>query len=371
MPRESAFLKLVATERPVVPLHVRIKEDQNPLFLWGCGNVASSVHEYCRQFGIALAGCFADAGTVQDAFQGLPVFSLDEITAQYPQFSVVIGHSHYREGMSRLDGAKGVAAVYCVTSCIYQIWDPIPAAFLAEQSEILDQIYDSLEDGLSKECMLRYFESRVNDRAEYIFPCTEQPAGYYSNDVFSLTGQEVLLDVGAWEGAAIWPFIEAVEGKYRHIIALEPDERNFRVLTENIKSRGTENITAKMVCAYDRDGAVKFETDPTDGQMGGINGQAQNYRLCPARKIDSLWKEGGPFAGISLVKINFVFSVAEVLGGAAELLKTQKPKLIVRVGFEENALLKTYIALKQINPAYKLYFRYTVGMPQGLTLFAV
>ena len=74
---------------------------------------------------------------------------------------------------------------------------------------------------------------------------------------------------------------------------------------------------------------------------------------------------------ISLIKINFAFSVSEVLDGGKNLLKKKKPKLIIRAGFDENVLLETYLLIKKLNPQYKIYLRYTVGIPQGLTLFAV
>lgn len=126
-----------------------------------------------------------------------------------------------------------------------------------------------------------------------------------------------------------------------------------------------------MICAYDKDGMVKFEVDSTDGQMGGVNEFAENYKMCPAIKIDSLCRELGVSDDVNILKVNFPFSVSNVLNGAADLLRNKRPRVIVRVGFEENGLLETYTALKRINPDYKFYFRYTVEMPQGLTLFAI
>ena len=38
---------------------------------------------------------------------------------------------------------------------------------------------------------------------------------------------------------------------------------------------------------------------------------------------------------------------------------------------DEKVLLDVYRTIRKMNPQYKIYFRYTIGMPQGLTLFAV
>ena len=368
---DTSFIEKLSIESYPIPLYKRIKDDKNPIFIWGCGNVATSVYHYCRRFHIEIAGCFIDTEKNSRMFEDMPVLSLSEVAAKCTKFSVIIGHAHYLEGTTQLRRVENVAAIYCVTSCAYDIWDKISIGFLEEHAQTLDQLYGELRDELSKRCMATYFESRVNDRAEHIFPCVKRVSDYYSNDILALTNDEVLLDVGAWEGAAIWPFIEAVGGTYRHIIALEPDARNFGKLCENIKSQGIKDITAKMVCAYDKDEMVKFEVDPADGQMGGVNELAENYRMCPAVKIDSLCRELDVSRDVSILKINFSFAVSNVLKGAAELLKNRRPKIIVRAGFEENGLLDTYITIKKINPNYKFYFRYTVEMPQGLTLFAI
>lgn len=238
MPDKNLFLSKLSVEPQITPLYVRLQEDKHPIFIWGSGNVASSVFHYCQKFNIEIAGCFVDTEMSGETFEGMRVQHLNDVTAQYLEFSVIIGHSHYVMGKYQLSKIKNVAAVYCITSCSYDIWDTIPICFLKEHAVILDRLYNELQDKRSRQCMITYFESRVNDRTEYIFPCAEDVVSYYLNDIFPLTDEEVLLDVGAWNGAAIWPFINAVEGKYKHIIALEPNERNFCELSENIKKRG-------------------------------------------------------------------------------------------------------------------------------------
>jgi hypothetical protein len=91
--------------------------------------------------------------------------------------------------------------------------------------------------------------------------------------------------------------------------------------------------------------------------------------MCDAVTIDTLCRELD--CDISLVKINFPYSVTEVLFGGKELFLRRKPQLIIRIGFDENVLVDTCMAVRKINPDYKLYFRYTLGFPQGLTLFAI
>lgn len=74
---------------------------------------------------------------------------------------------------------------------------------------------------------------------------------------------------------------------------------------------------------------------------------------------------------VTIVKIDFPFSVPEILRGSCGLMQTNRPKLVIRAGFDENVLLDTYTTIKEINPAYRVFLRYTVGIPHGLTIFAI
>ena len=87
-------------------------------------------------------------------------------------------------------------------------------------------------------------------------------------------------------------------------------------------------------------------------------------------KIDSLCEDNEMTKDISIIKINFPFSVPQILDGASELLRNKKPRIIISIGFCEDVLINTYTKIKNINSDYKFYLRYSIGIPQGLTLYA-
>lgn len=291
---------------------------------------------------------------------------MEQVTGRFPKFSVIIGHANYLEGTAWLRKIHNVENVYCIASCCYDIWNLISEHFLAENEKVLDAFYGDLRDEMSKKCFVSYFESRINDDPSYMFDCFQKGTGYYQNDIFALTKDETLLDIGACVGNSIWPFVEAVEGAYRSILALEPDEKNCHILREQVESRGIRDVIVRQVCAYDKEGFVKFSGEQ---EQGGIQENAEQYYLCPAVTLDGLCDE--LHAEATLLKINFPFSVPQILNGAGNLLKKRRPKVIIRAGFDENVLVETYRTVKDLNPDYQIYLRYTVGIPQGLTIFAV
>ena len=356
-------------EENQVPQYEIIKRDANPIFIWGCGGVAMSVYEYCQKFDIKVAGCFVNVSVKEQLFTDLIIYQLNELIEKKNRFSVIIGHANYEKGINELKEIENIQNIYCLSSVCANHTELIPKDFISMNYSVLNYVYNDLQDEASKECLITYFESRINDKAEYMFGRYKQDMGYFINDIIELTEQETLLDIGAYTGTTLLSFLRAVQGKYRSIVALEPDEDNYIELNKNIKKSGYDNIFTKQVCAYNEDKNVRFGGCK---EIGGIKkGEfTTDSRLYPARRIDTLCREFDAINDTTILKINFAFSVIEVLDGAQGLIKSKKPRIIIRAGFDEKVLLKAYLAIKNLNSEYKMWLRYTVGIPQGLTIFA-
>ena len=364
------FTEIIKIDDNVVPMQNRLLCNREPIFIWGTGALARNVYQYCKYYGIRLNGCFVNICNLENrCFEDLPVYLISEVIEQYNSFNVIIGHSEYADGIEYLKKIENVKEVFCITNICCKVWNNISPDFIKENGSNLNECYDSLGDIWSKKCLESYFNSRINDNAEYMFPYYKKGIDYYHNDIVHLTNSETLLDIGACVGDAIWPFVKEVNNKYNAIIALEPEEENYEILKENIRSHGIENIVLKKVCAYDRDGYAKFVGDKEQG--GIVLNTNSEYTLYPTVKIDSLQQDTDAAKNISIIKINFPFSVPEILKGASNLLKNRKPKIIIRIGFNENVLVQTYLTIKEINPSYKFFLRYSIGIPQGLTMFAI
>ena len=132
--------------------------------------------------------------------------------------------------------------------------------------------------------------------------------------------------------------------------------------------RNLNNIIIKKVCAYNENTYVRFGGKMQRGEVDNTNSE---YELYEAVAIDDLCEELGMIEDISIVKINFLSAVPEILEGARKLLLDRKPRLVIRAAYSEDELLKIYSSIKNINPTYQIYLRYTLGVPQGLMLMAV
>lgn len=362
------YVNRIYVEKNICPVYKKIQKDNNPIFIWGNGALANHVYAYCRKFNIKVCGCFVNTATNTDYFQGLPVFKMDKLLESHSAFSVIIGHAEYEEGLKQLEGIENIKNVYCISALCYGIYHLITEDDIAKEKETINYIFEDLADDFSRECLQAYFEARMNDNVKYIFPYYKKGNTYYKNDVLVLTHDELLLDVGACIGNAIWPFVKSVQGKYKGIIAVEPETDNFMKLQGNVKAHGLEKVVLRQQCIYNQNGYVNFKGGEEYGGICQENGSNKRY---PAITIDSLCQELAVEQEVSIIKLNFPYAVVEILSGARSVLQKAKPKLIIRVGLDENVLLDVYRVIKRINPQYKIHLRYTIGIPQGLTLFAV
>jgi FkbM family methyltransferase len=349
------------------PAWVKMKQDSLPLFIFGCGALKDNIYNYLNKYEIKAEGWYVNTEIEQDTIYGMKVYSQEELTEQYSEFSVIIGHSHYEQGIAFLKTLKGCKNIYYLTSLCYDRFDNISEDFLVDNEEAINDIYEMCEDDLSKKSFLSYLEARANNKADYMFPYFEEGCGYWNNDVVTLGEHEVYLDVGAYVGTSIWNFADATDGKYDKILAFEPDVEAVEIIKEELEKRNLSNVILRQECIYNKNGKAKFVRG--DEEEGAIIENAKNYIEVDAVTVDCLCEELG--IDISVIKMNFPFSVNEVLEGAQGLLARRKPKIIIRIGFHEEQLISATLLIKKLNPEYKIYFRYTVGIPQGITLFAV
>ena len=114
---------------------------------------------------------------------------------------------------------------------------------------------------------------------------------------------------------------------------------------------------------------VDFEMDE---DLGGINDQKRSYTHVErkqARSIDYISEKYSDFP--TIIEINFPHSVVEVLRGCVNAIERYHPKVIIRIGFFEGVVADVYQYVKENMSEYKIYFRYTVGIPQGLTMLLI
>lgn len=359
---KKEFLGRLAKEEERVDLLLQLKRETLPLVLWGNGSLAYSVYSVLEENGIPIACCMIDGLEEDIEGEAYPIYTRAHVLQKYAEFAVVVGHSVYEKGMELLGECEAVKKCYCLVNVCYRTYKRMSFSFVNEHADDYRQTANLLYDELSRECLLGYLNSKLTERMDFLLPCTEEKGDYFENMIYKVTDNEAYVDVGAYDGDTIKDFLRAADGKYEHIYAIEPETAAFCTMKEYVKERKLQDVTLFSCGTWDKETTLYFSED---AQVSGVVEDSTISIYVNA--LDNLL-EG---KRVSMIKVNFLDGVYETLMGAKKILKEQRPKLIIKVGFDEWALIRIPKLIQQLNSEYKLYLRYATAMPARLILFAI
>ena len=135
---------------------------------------------------------------------------------------------------------------------------------ILQQTDQIISAYDLLADDASRD----EFCAQIRWRCRLDYDClpAHSPVTdmYFPSDLVQLSSDEVLLDCGAFDGDSIKPFVERVAGRFRRIVAFEPDPSNLKALATCIAAFPAEVAAKITVFPYAlgrENGTVRFSAD--------------------------------------------------------------------------------------------------------------
>lgn len=342
-----------------------LRQEQLPLVLWGAGDVAGAVKQHLELHGIIPSAVLVDHLEEHFEFEGIPAVSLKKIKELFPEFDVIVGHSHMELGEALKDREAQVRNVYYPVSVCYEQYEKISQEFVKEHLDDYYHTYQLLEDEESRRAMAAYLNSRMNNDIQYVKNCYTKEQTYFCNDLYQIGRDETYADIGAFDGDSIRLFLKSSDGGYRHIYALEADPVNFSRLQKYTAEQGLQNLTLYRMAAWKEKADLHF--NGTGKEKAGVSSaEKADAQAVAADALDHLIGS----ETVTMLKINFLYGVLETLMGARALLKRSQPKLAVVVGFDEWALIRIPQYIHQQNPNYRFWLRYNSCMPARLTLYA-
>lgn len=345
------------------PLHQIILQDNNPLYILGCGTYAIDVYRYCIKYNITISGVVVNTSTDINVFLEHKVITLEQALHDHKKISIIIGFANF-EKIHDLYKISGIEHIYYLPQVCYGCYSPIKKSFLNTNKLLIEKMYNESTDDLSKKCIESYFKMRSTDTNQSELEIFNYTESYFSNSLFKLSKNEVLIDIGSYKGATINQFLNASNNIYSKIIGIEPEQSNYNELKKNIRNQ--KNVLLFDCCIWKEDGYVNFSPD---NDLGGITSTSLYTIEKEARSIDSLCDEYA--IAPTIIEMNFPFSVVDILDGMKNTILKFYPKLILRVAYFEDTIIETYNYISEKYPKYNISFRYTQGIPQALTIFAI
>lgn len=327
------------------PLWESLKNADKPILLYGMGNGADMIIKVLESYGIDYEDTFASDGFVRGhSFHGKRVLSFSEAKEKYGDFIIIVTFAvHDDKTMSFISELSDNFELYAPTVSVVD-GSPFTHKFFKDNEDNFKKAYEMLADEKSKEDYLNILRFKLSGDVKYLLKAHSEKMKLY-DDVLPLNEDEAIVDLGAYDGDTIREFLNVTGGRYKSIIALEPDEKNFRKLER--KTEGLPNLTRLNLGAWDKEETLYF------AKKSGRNSRLEESGVPVSfNSVDNIVKEK-----VTFIKMDIEGAELKALEGAKNTVALYKPKLYVCAYHRNEDMFSLPFKIKELYDGYKIYFR--------------
>ena len=364
-----------------------------PILLYGMGNGADKILTVCEAYGIPVADFFASDGFVRGhSFHGKVVLSFSQACEKYGAENMIVLLSFASSRPDVLETIERVAEtcemyIPDVPVCGTELFnaefcethrDEITAARSLFADEESRRVYDSI------------IEYKLTGRMDILRATVSEPVDAYRH-ILRAENFVTAADLGAYNGDSVRDLRQYAPA-LREVIALEPDRRNFRKLTEYAAAlrESGDSLTVHPVQAgaWSHTATLTFHgsgnrnaglTDAPDEAKGNIlpstadNPYFGKTAEVPVTALDTVAEEIlGSGTHIDYIKYDVEGAETEALLGSRAIIQRDAPALLVSAYHRSHDLFRLPLLVRELNPGYKLYLRRMAGVPAwDINLYAV
>ncbi len=329
----------------VKPLWQNLAQANKPILLYGMGNGADMIIKVMESYGITYEDTFASDGFVRGhSFHGKRVLSFSEAKEKYSDFIIVVTFAvHDDKTMTFIAELSEQFELYAPTVSVVD-GGPFTYEFFKENEDNFKRAYEMLSDEKSKVDFLNILRFKLSGDVKHLIKAHSEKMKLYE-DVFPLSDNESIVDLGAYDGDTIREFLTVTDGKYKNIIALEPDEKNFRKLER--KTEGLDNLTRMNMGAWDKEETLFF------AKKSGRNSRLEDDGI-PVyfNSVDNIVTDE-----VTFIKMDIEGAELKALEGAKNTVAKYKPKLYVCAYHRNEDMFALPFKIKELYDGYKIYFR--------------
>ncbi len=335
----------------------KLKQTNEPIVMYGTGNGADKVVDVLYDLGITLSGVTASSGFVRERFfRGFPVKPLEFFEEIYSNFTVIITF-----GTSVPDVMENIFSIAkkhrvlvpCVPVIGTEIFD---RKFLEAHEDEINLAHSLLADDFSRKIYEGYVNFQFGGEISVLKEIETKENEVFEN-ILKFNEEETFIDIGAYRGDTVEKFVSLVKGKYKNIVAAEPDKKTFSKLMKNCEN--LNSFTAFNVAVTDCDGEIGFSS--LAGRQSAIGGE----NMIKSFSLPTLCKGVQP----TFIKIDSEGCELEILSGGKKVLKDFKPKMNIAAYHKSEDIFKLPILINCIEPSYRIHLRHHPYIPAWDTLF--
>ena len=351
-----------------------LKTAGKPVVLYGTGDGADKVLARLAETGVPVSGIFASDEFVRgQQFRGFTVQAYSELLALREKVIVLIAFaSELTDVLERFYKLASVHETYAPHVPVFSGEETVTAAWIKKYERELQTVYERLADAVSRETFASVLNYKLSGRLSYLQACTTNRADDLKT-LFSFGGEETYLDLGAYNGDTVQEFLQLTRGSYKKIVALEPDPKNYKKLTDFVRQYELKNVTCLQAGVWNDCGSLEltgnggrqstfweadrsgFATQPLS-QTGSMKKKIKKQQVAVVSVDAVLGNEHADYMKFDVEGVE-----KEALEGAAGHLVPDGngalPKLLVAAYHHDEDLFALPLLLWKLQPEYKIYLR--------------
>ena len=351
-----------------------VKTAGKPVVLYGTGDGADKVLARLAETGVPVSGIFASDEFVRgQQFHGFTVRTYSELLALRETVIVLIAFaSELPDVLERFYKLASVHETYAPHVPVFSGEETVTAAWIKKYERELQMVYERLADAVSRETFASVLNYKLSGKLSYLQACTTNRAEDLRT-IFSFGGEEMYLDLGAYNGDTVQEFLQLTRGRYKKIVALEPDPKNYKKLTDFVRQYELKNVTCLQAGVWNDCGSLEltgnggrqstfWEADRSGfatqnlSQTGSMKKKIKKQQVTVVSVDTVLGNEHADYMKFDVEGVE-----KEALEGAAGHLAPDGngalPKLLVAAYHHDEDLFALPLLLWKLQPEYKIYLR--------------
>jgi len=328
---------------------LQTKNTKQPLVIYGTGNAADRIIDFCEINNVPVAGLFASDEFIRgQIFRNIKVEHYKDICQRLgTNFLLVIAFaSELPEVLERFKELNKKHETIAPHLGLYND-DTVSSKWLAYHFNELSTTYTLLADEWSRQVFSDMLNYKFSGKIHYLFDHTTNRQDDLK--ILELNNNEVYADLGAYTGDTVQEFLNLTKNKYQHILAVEADPKNYQKLCNNYKT--LPNFSAVNIAIWNKKGTIEFAT--TGGRQASIYGVKKKTiitdtfsNICNEHKLEP-----------SYIKMDVEGAEKETLSCANEYIRRSAPKFFIAAYHFDIDLFQIPLFLHKLNSDYKIYLR--------------
>ncbi len=336
-----------------------LKTAAKPIVLYGMGNGADKILDWCGANGVCVQGVFASDEFVRgQSFRGFTVERYDAVKSRVGgELLVVIAFASERpevlERFAALDAEQQTVAPHLP---LFSEPETVSFAWLAKYEEQLRYVYDKLADDWSRGVFAAALNYKLSGKLHYLFDCATRREDDLRN-LLRLGTEESYLDLGAYTGDTVEEFGRLTDWRWRQVWAVEPDRRSCRRLRQTAERLAQRGLAVEVYESGVWDKAGELSFSDSGGRQSTFVGAAK--RTAAVATIDAI-AAGCP---VSYIKMDVEGAEVQAVTGGRRTIAKDRPKIFMAAYHYDADIFRLPLLLWSLVPEYKIYLRKHAYVP--------